>query len=129
MTPKEAFRIGFVTRCAEMGLDSDGINKLLEKKAFIGPAIDALAGAGKSVAGGAAGLGSAAASAIVPTIALAGGGAALGGMGLGYGYGRLLDIDDDTVKDLQHQELIDELNRQTKARKLQNRLFQLRKPT
>jgi len=31
MTPNEAFKIGFMVRCAEEGLDGDGIRERLEK--------------------------------------------------------------------------------------------------
>lgn len=99
MTPREAFKFGFLHRCT-----CDGIP--LEKAAasvktatgFFGSIVDA----GKSIGSGVAGY-------AIPTALVAP--PILGGLA-GYGAARLTDVDDNDVKDIQDRELIDSYRRE-----------------
>lgn len=102
MTSREAFKIGFLKRCAEDGLTlaqtkaaADKAAELLEAypgKPVKQALLDSAFSVGLPVALGA------------PLV--------LGG-GLGYALGRMTDIDDKDVEEAKTQELIDEYTRQT----------------
>lgn len=106
LTPREAFKVGFLARCAEEGLSPDQIAARVKFAAdkFAG-LMDAAAGLGKSVVG--TGL---------PLALLAP--VALGGMA-GYGLSRATDIDDTDVAEIKNQELLDSYAQETARLKRQ----------
>lgn len=107
LTPREAFKVGFLARCVEDGLSPSQIGERVkqasEKLAFLselaGKAMDVGAGA----VGGLYNYGLPMALAAPPI---------LGGMA-GYGLARATDIDDTDVADIKDQEVLDEYRRQT----------------
>lgn len=109
LTPKEAFKVGFLTRCVEDGLTPDQMLSavklaadMFEKRAFIG----SLLGKGVDTAAGAAGsLGrmGAVGALLAPPI--------LGGVA-GYGLARATDVDDTDVDAIKNRELVEEYQRQ-----------------
>jgi hypothetical protein len=109
LSPREAFKAGFLARCLDDGLTADQIAGRAEKAAAalekVG-SLGQLAGqavslAGKAV-GGLAGYG-------VP-LAIAGP-PVLGGVA-GYGLARATDIDPSDVDDVKDREVVDEYRRQ-----------------
>lgn len=95
LEPKDAFKVGFLHRCAEAGLSRDEIRDTVKT------AQDKLA----SLLGGVAGpLASAATSIGAPMALLA---PPLLGGAAGYALSRATDIDDTDVKDVQDRELLD----------------------
>ena len=112
MDDRQAFKIGFLRKCADAGLSIEetheavkeattlvktaDIKDLLMKPYQAG--IDVLADAGKT--GVNFGMG---AAALAPIVA---------GGGIGYGLSRLGDVDDTDVSAVKQQELIDEYHRQ-----------------
>lgn len=121
MTPREAFKVGFLARCVEDGCDSAAIQQRAKQAA------DKLAGV-EAIVRGLAKLPGQAASLAKPVVsAIAGYGPpallaapiAAGGI-LGYAGGKLTDIDDTDVAEVKQREVIDELRRQTqRLRQLQ----------
>lgn len=129
LTPREAFKVGFLARCAEDGVSpadtldrvkqaSAVLDRLLtrgaEKTAFLGELAGGVLNFAKDV-GPYAALGLAAAPPVI-------GGAA------GYGLSRALDIDDTDVADVKDRELTEEYRRQTELlnRTRQQRLNAIR---
>jgi hypothetical protein len=120
LSPREAFKVGFISRCVEEGLD------LPQTHARVKEALDKLAGLtdlpgklldlSRPVTHNALAYGIPLALAAPPII---------GGVG-GYLASKGTDIDDTDVEEIQRRELIDEYRRQT-ARLLQ--LRQLRERT
>lgn len=110
LTPREAFKYGFMARCLEQGHDLDGIEQQV-KLAMVKLAgwsdllTKPLGLAGKA----ATGLGSGAWAAIP---ALAAAPPILGGMA-GYALARGTDVNERDVKEVQKDELTDEYRRQT----------------
>ncbi len=93
-TPREAFKVGFLARCAEEGLTADEIAGRVKA-------------AGDKFASLLGGLGSAAGSVLSTGIPLAiAAPVALGGIA-GYGLSRMTDIDDTDVKEIKNNELLD----------------------
>jgi len=105
LTPVEAFKVGFMARCADDGLDMLAIRarvkSAMEKTAIVGKVIDAAKDLGKGVIDAAAGWGIPLALAAPP---IAGGLA-------GYGLARATDIDDTDVAEIKDREVIDEYRR------------------
>lgn len=116
LTPQEAFKVGFLSRCAEEGLSADETARcckvaadLMRKQAIFGTeTVGALAGKGLEALGGAAHYGIPAALVAPPL---------LGGLA-GYGLAKATDIDDTDVEDIKNQEVMKELRLQ--ADKLRN---------
>jgi hypothetical protein len=115
---KTAFKLGFATRCFEMGLEPDQVKEAMEKSAIwrhILPYLSRLrpyAGAAATGAGGLlSGLGIGGAFNAAKDISglglgLAGGAGLLGGAALGYGKAKL-DEDDISEDDIKAKELAD----------------------
>ena len=110
LTPREAFKVGFLARCAEEGLSAD---QIADRVKF---ALDKFAGLLDTVTGSASNLGSAALSTGLPLALLAP--VALGGIA-GYGLSRATDIDDTDVDEIKNQELLDTYAQQTAKLKRQ----------
>jgi hypothetical protein len=109
LTPREAFKIGFLTRCVEDGLTPTqtlravkSATDLFEKRAFLGTILGQGLDAVKGVAGGMAHYGVPLALAAPP---IAGGLA-------GYGLAKATDVDDTDVDAIKNRELVDEYKRQ-----------------
>lgn len=100
LTPREAFKVGFLARCAEEGLSADQI------AARVKFAQDKFAG----LMAGLSSVGSSALSTGLPLALLAP--IALGGVA-GYGLSRATDIDDTDVDEIKNQELLDTYAQQT----------------
>lgn len=114
LTAKEAFKIGFLAKCAEDGLTPDQMlarvkaaKDAFEKRAFIGGLLGSAAGAVGGAAKTVAGYGIPLALAAPPI---------LGGLA-GYGLAKATDVDDTDVDDIKNRELVEEYKRQ--AAKLQ----------
>lgn len=106
LTPREAFKVGFLARCAEEGLSADQIaDRVKFASDKMASFMDGLAGVGKSVV-----------STGVPLAAIAP--IALGGMA-GYGLSRMTDIDDTDVDEVKNQELLDTYAQETAKLKRQ----------
>lgn len=110
LSAKEAFKVGFLARCAAAGLTPGetlyavkAAADAFEKRAFLGSllgkATDAAGGVAKGLAGYAI-----PAAVIAPPV--------LGGLG-GYALAKATDVDDTDVEAIKNQELIDEYTRQT----------------
>ncbi len=100
LTPREAFKVGFLARCAEEGLTADQIQARVKYAA-------------DKFAGFMDGLGSAAGSVMSTGIPLAGlAPIALGGVA-GYGLSRMTDIDDTDVDEIKNNELLDTYAQET----------------
>jgi hypothetical protein len=106
LTPRDAFKVGFLARCAEEGLSADQITERVKLAA------DKFAGLMDSITG----LGQSAVSTGLPLAALAP--IALGGVA-GYGLSRMTDIDDSDVADIKHDELLDTYAAETARAKRQ----------
>ena len=133
MTPREAFKFGFLQHCVQQGFSLPQIEKIAEtlvssrEKQANGegeqnllsqvtgylPSWGTLKDVGKLI-GGAGVLGTAGLIAAPPI---------LGSVG-GYLTAKMTDIDQDTVDDVKRQELIDELDRQTMLLNQQRRLVE-----
>jgi hypothetical protein len=108
---RDAFKIGFLSRCVEEGLTlsethgrvKEAMDKLASLLDIPGKVAGGVLDAGKSLASTALGYG-------IP-LALAGP-PILGGLA-GYGAAKLGDVDDTDVKEVKKRELIDELQQQT----------------
>lgn len=100
LTSREAFKVGFLARCAEEGLSADQI-------------ADRVKAAGDKFASFLGGLGSAAGSVLSTGIPLAlAAPIALGGVA-GYGLSRATDIDDTDVDEIKNNELLDTYSAET----------------
>lgn len=109
LSPSEAFRLGFLTRCAEEGLSLDGVRDRV-KQATLGKTALGYTGyqAGKdvgSVVGELAALPATLAMLGIPAAAL------IGGAG-GYGLGRLTSDHEVDAKQIKQQELAQFLRQQ-----------------
>lgn len=94
LTAREAFKVGFLGRCAEEGLSAEQIAERVKL-------------AGDKFASFLGGLGSAAGSVLSTGIPLAiAAPVALGGVA-GYGLSRMTDIDDTDVAEIKNNELLD----------------------
>lgn len=110
LTPREAFKVGFLSRCVEEGLDADQIRErvksALDKLAFEIPGADV---PGKLV-DFAKGVGLTGLSWGLP-LALAGP-PIVGGLG-GYALAKATDVGDADAGEIKKRELVDEYRRQT----------------
>lgn len=111
---KTAFKMGFASRCFEMGLEPDQVKEAMEKSALMSKILPMLAklkptwkGTGAAALGGfgsgllsGGGLFNAAKDISGATIGLGGAAGLLGGAGLGYGLAKLQeeDVDEDEIK-------------------------------
>lgn len=104
LTAKEAFKVGFLRKCAELGMTEDEIGQTI-KSANIGvdSVLNAITGVAKPVVEKTLQVGIPAAL-LAPPIA--------GGLA-GYGASKLTDIDDTDVEELRQRELVDEYRRLT----------------
>jgi hypothetical protein len=109
LTAQQAFKFGFLARCAADGLTpaqtvkaAQAAREVLEKRAFLGSLVDKGLDLAKGVGGGAVSYGVPLALAAPPV---------LGGLA-GYGLARATDIDDTEIADIKDRELIDEYTRQ-----------------
>lgn len=112
LTPREAFKAGFLTRCASDGMTPEqmlGAVKLaaemFEKRAVVGTVVGQGIDAAKGLAGGLLRMGVPLAIAAPPI---------LGGLG-GYALAKATDIDDTDVEAIKNRELVDEYERQTEG--------------
>lgn len=128
LTEKEAFRLGFLTRCAEEGLTGDALQTRIkaaaEKKADLAAFLSLLGGAARTGWEGAKGLaatGGQLAIGVPAAVGLAGGG--LGG----YALAKFNEpnITDDDVK---AQELADTYRRYAQRLKINRKLSQAYRP-
>lgn len=107
LTAREAFKVGFLARCAHDGLNAEQIATQVkvasEKLAFVGGLMDKAWEAAKGVGGAALNYGIPLSLAAPPV---------LGGLA-GYGAAKATDWDDTDVADVQDQEIINELQRHT----------------
>lgn len=117
LTAKEAFKIGFLAKCAEDGLTPDEMlsrvtqaKAAIEKRAFIGGLLGSAAGAVGGAAKNVAGYGIPLALAAPPI---------LGGLA-GYGLAKATDVDDTDVEDIKNRELVEEYKRQAAKLQQQN---------
>lgn len=130
LSPQDAFRVGFLERCVEIGLAPAQIQALAKTAELVlaAPAVkragvlgDVGKLAGKAV-GGVLSLGIPAALAAPPL---------LGGTA-GYALARATDIDDTDIDDIKGNEVIDEYRRQAdrlKRQQLVRRYQQLKRRT
>lgn len=107
LTSREAFKCGFLARCAEDGLSPEGMLRRAkaarEKVAVLGTLINKTVDVGKGVVDASLGWGIPLALAAPPI---------LGGIG-GAALAKATDIDDQDVEDIKDKELLDEYRRQT----------------
>lgn len=99
LTAKEAFKVGFLSRCADMGLNDEETHELVKKALDLG--IGSALGALGTLAEKPLSFGLTAAMIAPPAI----------GAGMGYGLSQLTDADDTDVDELRKSELIDEYRR------------------
>lgn len=116
LTPKDAFKVGFLARCVSDGLTPDQMlvsvklaSDMFEKKAFLGSLIGGGVDAAKGAAGALAHYGTLGAIAAPPI---------LGGLG-GYALAKATDIDDTDVDAIKNRELVEEYKRQAEKLKRQ----------
>jgi hypothetical protein len=111
LTPREAFKFGFLSRCVESGLSLEEIQQQAKQAAdklagwlpdFSAP-VSAGWGALKGVSGKALAIGIPTALAAPPI---------LGGLA-GYGLSRAMDVNERDVDEVKRDELVDEYRRQT----------------
>lgn len=123
LTAREAFKVGFLKRCAFDGLSPEqtaqSVKMAAEKLSFIGGLLDK----GWDVAKG---VGNAALSYGVP-LALAAPPVA-GGLA-GYGLAKATDWDDTDIQDVQDGEILDELRRHTEDLKRRRQVMDYQKAT
>tara|TARA_Y100001938_G_scaffold19058_2_gene23749 strand:- start:8121 stop:8570 length:450 start_codon:yes stop_codon:yes gene_type:complete len=133
LTPKEAFRTGFLTRCAEEGLDDNQLEARIKRALDVKHTIDAMGEASpehiKEAEGGIVKL-----LLKSPLLAMAIGG--VGGAGLGVLAAKARNAADPEfqlpktsqgVKDIQTAELVSTYNREAEAAKLRNKMLQRKK--
>lgn len=107
LSDREAFKVGFLARCAHDGLSPEQIvvrvKQAQQKLAFLGGLMDKAWDAAKGVGSAALNYGVPLSLAAPPV---------LGGLA-GYGLAKGTDWDDTDVEDVQDQEIINELRRHT----------------
>jgi len=110
LSARDAFKVGFLSRCVENGLGPAEIlaavkaaGDLLEKRAFLGDLVGKGVDLAKGVGGAALGYG----------LPLALAAPVVGGGALGYGLAKATDVDDTDIKEIKDQEVVDEYRRQT----------------
>lgn len=109
MTSKEAFKIGYLSRCVEDGLSNDEIlgsvktasDKLAGLTDAVGKLITTVGGIGVPLA-----------LAVPPGLGILG----------GYGLAKATDVDERDVKDLQRQEVLDTYRRESERARRQKAL-------
>lgn len=113
MDSKEAFKIGFLSRCVEEGLSQEKTAELAEKAA----ALVKSAGVVRDIADVVKGMG-------LPAVALAATVPVAAGGGAAYLYNKATDVDGEEVEEIKQKELAeeyarmaDQLRRQSKLRK------------
>lgn len=109
LTTQEAFKVGFLLKCAEEGLEPHQMLELVQqiragitKEAFLSGALDKAVDAAGGVAKSVASYGIPMALAAPP---------ALGALG-GYALSKATDVDDTDVAAIKNQEVVDEYKRQ-----------------
>lgn len=119
LSAREAFKVGFLAKCAEDGLTVDQIRARV--KAAYDAGSEGLQKGADSFSPGKfmAGLGSGAA--YYGGLGLLAAPLAAGALG-GYGLARLNDADDTDVDDVKRQELIDEYRRQSHRLRMESAL-------
>ena len=126
LTPQEAFKVGFLARCVEDGLNPAQMlaavkqaSDMLEKRAFVGTllgkGVDVVRGVGKGIAGYGVPL-----ALVAPPV--------IGGLA-GYGLARATDIDDTDVDEVKDREVIEEYRRQTEGLARHKAMKEHRRPT
>lgn len=130
LTPREAFKAGFLLKCAELGLSGNEAEALVKsahvavKQGFLGSLLSGAKDVGSAAAGLGTGLASGIANwGIVPALAAGIVAPPAIGAGVGYGLGRLTDIDDEDVDSIKQQELIDEYLRNAERLRHRNRRY------
>lgn len=115
LTPGDAFKVGFLLKCAEDGLTPaetlarvSAARAAVEKRAF--DPIDRLANGIGSAFGGVTDVAKGLASYAVPAALIAP--PAIGALG-GYALARATDVDDTDVGEIKNREVIDEYKRQS----------------
>ncbi len=121
LTEREAFKVGFLSRCVEEGLSTEETQQRVkiaaEKLAnAFSSAIGAVGGAAKPIVGNALGWGIPLALAAPP---IAGGLA-------GFLASQTTDIDDTDIDEVKQRELIDEYKRQTQKMRHDNQIRKYR---
>ena len=103
LTPKDAFKLGFLKKVAELGHTPSSFNKLVKSSSFIGRELSGITDAAGDVLRG-GGLMAGAGVIGLPILA---------GMGTGWVHNRLADVDEEDVKNLKRKQLIQALRRET----------------
>lgn len=114
MTPKEAFRLGFLTRCAEMSLSSEETNKLAKRASdlFLTKTAGPIADTVKSVGW---------------PLMLAGLSApVLAGSGAAYFQNKALDTDEADIDEIKKKELIETYQRMSEQLARKRRIREVR---
>lgn len=123
LTAREAFKVGYLKRCAVDGLSpeqtSQSVKTAAEKLSFLGGLMDKGWDLAKGVGGAAVGYGLPLALAAPP---IAGGLA-------GYGLAKATDWDDTDIADVQDGEILDELRRQTQDLQRRRQVMDYQKAT
>jgi len=105
LTAREAFKVGFISRCVEKGIPIEEIpgvvKQAMEKVAGVGDLIRGVTDIAKPVVSTAMGYGVPLALAAPPV---------LGGLA-GYTAAQVSDIDDTDVEEIKKKEIIDELRK------------------
>ena len=111
LSAQDAFKVGFLARCAADGIPHDRILPLIkqaqEKFAGLSDLVGKGIGLGGTVLGTAAGWGIPLAAIAPPAL----------GAAAGYGLARATDIDDTDVDEIKDNELLGEYRRQTEQLK------------
>lgn len=109
LSARDAFKVGWLKRCAQDGLDAPEMLKRAQdlhqllKTALLGELAGKVIDAGKDAAGMAVGYGLPLAIAAPPIV---------GGLA-GYGLARATDIDDTDVSEIKDREVVEALKRNT----------------
>lgn len=123
MTERDAFKIGFLRRCAAEGMTPDAMLASAEKAAaFVKAAFDpvgAVAGLGSSLVKTVGGVGNTLLSFGIPVAAAA---PVVAGGAMGYGAAKAMDVGDTDVAEVKDRELVDEYGRQTERLRRQKAL-------
>lgn len=117
MTPRESFKAAFIARCVEEGATTP--SAIMEKIEKVAGWLDRILGAGKSILGVGKDAVKTVGSVAVP-VALAA--PPIAGLIGGHVLGRATDYNDVDVKELQRQELIEEMRRQAEMLSHKRRL-------
>lgn len=117
LSPREAFQIGFLARCAELGLTAAETEKVASAAQDLlvkqGLSLESLWNPAKSLVGSGLQAGVLGAALAPPAL----------GAAAGYGLGRLTDVDDEDVDSVKQQELIDEYMRQAERLRHRDRRY------